>query len=67
MLFAARWPEHQITQTRPGSTDEDKITDALGLGIPADVSVAALGFVPAGFAGAAQLKVVTWAGKTTIE
>lgn len=60
VLFTSRWPVNQLGQTRPGSTDEDKIIDMAALGI-AD-SHAALNFVPAGFGGAGQVKLVSWGG-----
>lgn len=60
VLFTARWPENELGQTRPGSTDEDKIIDLALLGVAE--SHAALGFVPAGFAGAGSVKLVSWEG-----
>jgi hypothetical protein len=60
VLFLARWPENELGQTKPGSTLTDKIIDLT----PFDVafSVAGLNFVPAGFPGAGQLKIVSWSG-----
>jgi hypothetical protein len=60
VLFTSRWPVNQLGQTKPGSTDEDKIFDLAALGVAS--SHAALGFVPAGFAGAGQFKLVSWSG-----
>jgi hypothetical protein len=60
VLFLARWPVNQIGQTLPGSTVTDKIVDMAPLGVAS--SAAALGFVPAGFPGAGQLKLVSWSG-----
>jgi hypothetical protein len=60
VLFTSRWPVNQLGQTRPGSTVEDRIIDLAPLGVAS--SHAALGFVPAGFAGAGQLKLVSWSG-----
>ena len=60
VLFTSRWPVNELGQTKPGSTSEDKITDLGALGVAA--SNAALNFVPAGFGGAGQLKLVSWAG-----
>lgn len=60
VLFTSRWPVNELGQTKPGSTDEDKIIDLAALGIAG--SHAALGFVPTGFGGAGQLKMVSWSG-----
>lgn len=59
VLFTAQWNVNNLGQTLPGSTDEDRV-DALGpLGIGGS-SISALNFVPAGFPGAGQMKVVSW-------
>jgi hypothetical protein len=60
VLFTSRWPVNELGQTKPGSTSEDKIINLGALGVVA--SHAALNFVPAGFGGAGQLKLVSWAG-----
>lgn len=60
VLFTSRWPVNQLGQTKPGSTDEDKIIDLVPLGVAG--SHAALNFVPAGFGGAGELKLVSWSG-----
>jgi len=60
VLFTARWPVNELGQTKLGSTDEDKIIDLAPLGVAG--SHAALGFVPAGFGGAGQMKIVSWSG-----
>lgn len=60
VLFTSRWPVNQLGQTKPGSTSEDKIIDLAALGVAG--SHAALAFVPAGFAGAGQMKLVSWGG-----
>ncbi len=60
VLFTSRWPVNQLGQTKPGSTDEDKIIDLAPFGVAS--SHAALNFVPAGFAGAGQMKLVSWSG-----
>lgn len=60
VLFLARWPVNQIGQTSPGSTITDKIVDMAPLGVAS--SAAALAFVPPGFPGAGQLKLVSWSG-----
>jgi hypothetical protein len=60
VLFTSRWPVNQLGQTKPGSTDEDKIVNLAPLGVAN--SHAALNFVPAGFAGAGGMKIVSWSG-----
>ena len=60
VLFTSRWPVNQLGQTKPGSTDEDKIVNMAALGVAQ--SHAALNFVPAGFAGAGEMKIVSWSG-----
>ncbi len=64
VLFTAQWPINMLGQTKPGSTDEDKIINLTSIGTPTTiggVSISALNFVPAGFAGAGQFKIVTYA------
>ena len=56
-LFTARWPVNELGQTKPGSTDEDKVTNLSSLGIAS--SSAALNFVPSGFGGAGTAKLVS--------
>lgn len=60
VLFSARWPINQLGQTKPGSTDEDKIIELGPLGIAP--SPGGLNFVPTGFGGAGGLKLVSWSG-----
>ncbi len=60
VLFTSRWPINGLGQTKPGSSDEDKIIDLTPLGVVS--SQAAINFVPAGFGGAGQVKLVSWAG-----
>lgn len=60
VLFTARWPINGLGQTKPGSFNEDKIIDLAPLGVAS--SLAAIGFVPAGFNGAGQFKMVSWSG-----
>ena len=59
VLFLARWPVNQLGQTKPGSTTTDKVIDTAALGVGTD-SLGALGFVPAGFPGEGQFKMVNW-------
>jgi hypothetical protein len=60
VLFASRWPVNELGQIKPGSTSEDKIINLGALGVAG--SHAALNFVPAGFGGAGQVKLVSWSG-----
>lgn len=60
VLFLARWPVNELGQTKPGSAITDKIVDMGALGVAS--STAALAFVPAGFPGAGQLKLLSWSG-----
>jgi hypothetical protein len=60
VLFTAQWPVNNLGQTVPGDLDETRV-DPLGpLGIASSIS--ALNFVPIGFAGAGDMKVVAWSG-----
>lgn len=59
VLFTSQWPVNQLGQTKPGSTVEDKVIDLATLGVASSHS--ALGFVPAGFGGAGQIKLVSYA------
>lgn len=60
VLFATRYPVNQLEQTKPGSSAPDKIIDLNALGITS--SVGSIGFVPAGFPGAGQMKIVSYNG-----
>lgn len=60
VLFTSRWPVNGLGQTKPGSTNEDKIIDLGALGVAS--SHAAFAIVPVGFAGAGQIKLVSWSG-----
>lgn len=60
VLFTSRWPSNQLGQTKPGSIAEDKVISLAPLGVAQ--SHAAINFVPAGFGGAGQAKLVSWAG-----
>lgn len=60
VLFAAQWPVNKLSQYKPGSTSPDKETDLAPFGV--DPSLSALNFVPSGFSGAGQLKLVTYIG-----
>jgi hypothetical protein len=58
VLFYTRYPVNEIGQVEPGSTVNDRIIDLTALGITS--SVGALNFVPGGFPGAGQLKIVSY-------
>ena len=60
VLFLSRWPVNEMGQTMWGSTITDKIIDLYTYDIA--YSHAALNFVPAGFSGEGQLKLVSWPG-----
>ena len=59
VLFLARWPVNELGQTKPGSAITDKIVDLNPFVTP---SPGGLAFVPSGFPGAGELKLVSWAG-----
>jgi hypothetical protein len=59
VLFLARWPQDQLGQTKPGSTTTDKIIDLAALGV-SQQGPGGVNFVPAGFPGAGELKVVVY-------
>ena len=60
VLFLSRWPVNELGQTKFGSTITDKIIDLEALGVA--YSNSALNFVPSGFPGAGQMKLVSWSG-----
>lgn len=60
VLFTSRWPVNELGQTKPGSSDEDKVISLAAFGV-AD-SHAAVNFVPVGFGGAGKIKLVSWEG-----
>lgn len=76
VLFYTRFPTNEVGEVKPGSTITDKIVDLTPLGIlgpmstaslrrlhaptGAASSVGALNFVPSGFPGAGQLKIVSF-------
>lgn len=59
VLFTAQWPVNNLGQTKPGSTDEDRVDDLAPFGVGGS-SIAAISFVPEGFAGAGKAKIVSW-------
>ena len=58
VLMYTGYPVHQLGQIEPGSTVPDRIDTLTAGGIPG--SVGAVNFVPPGFAGAGQLKFVSY-------
>lgn len=59
VLFTAQWNVNRLGQTKPGSLDEDRVDSLAPLGVGGS-SIAAINFVPAGFAGAGQAKISSW-------
>jgi hypothetical protein len=51
---------NELGQTRPGETDEARIDDLAALGVAQ--SHAAINFIPPGFAGAGEARLVSWSG-----
>ncbi|MEO5734888.1 MAG: PEP-CTERM sorting domain-containing protein [Rubrivivax sp.] len=60
VLFTARWPSNELGQTLPGATDESRVTNLAPMGVTSSLS--AINFVPAGFGGAGQIKLVSYGG-----
>lgn len=58
VLFYTRYPNNEIGQVKPGSVITDKVIALTPLGVGS--SVGALNFVPGGFPGAGQLKIVSY-------
>ncbi len=58
VLFYTRYPNNEVGQVEPGSAITDRIIDLTPLGVSS--SVGALNFVPPGFPGAGQLKIVSF-------
>lgn len=55
VLFLARWPNNELGQTKPGSTNTDKIISLGSLGVAP--SPGGLNFVPPGFPNENQLRI----------
>jgi hypothetical protein len=60
VLFLARWPNNELGQQELGSLVTDKVVALGPLGIVS--SPGGLNFVPIGFGGEGQLKLVSWPG-----
>ncbi len=58
VLFLARYSNNEIGQIKPGSTTMSKIVGLTALGVAS--SIGGFNFVPAGFPGAGQFKVVSY-------
>lgn len=58
VLFYTRYPTNELGQIKPSSSSTDKVVDLDALGVSS--SVGALNFVPSGFPGAGQLKIVVY-------
>lgn len=60
VLFYTGYSNNILGQIKPGSTTPDKVIDLTPLGVAS--SVGTLTFVPAGFAGAGQMKMASYSG-----
>lgn len=60
VLFYTRFNVHTLAQIEPGSTSQDRQDIIAGFGELYADSVGSIAFVPDGFAGAGQLKAVTF-------
>lgn len=58
VLFLTQYPINKLGQIKPGQTTFSKTTDLTALGVAN--SVGAINFVPAGFPGAGQAKIVSY-------
>ncbi|MBI4635012.1 MAG: DUF11 domain-containing protein [Candidatus Rokubacteria bacterium] len=61
VLFLARYPVNELGQVKPGSTVTDKVISLGPFGVTGS-SPGGLNFVPPGFPGEGQLKLVSWSG-----
>src|SRR3954470_1642996 len=60
VLFASRWPDNKLGESRPGSTLTDKIVDVGAMGMASSLS--SVGFVPGGMQGAGSVKLASYSG-----
>lgn len=61
VLFATRYSQNELEETKPGSTAPDKVislSNIVGGGV--SPSVGSIGFVPGGFPGAGKMKLVSY-------
>lgn len=62
VLFFTRYSQNELGMIRPSSSTTDKVVPLTPLNVPS--SVGSLAFVPAGFPGTGQLKVVSYNADT---
>ncbi len=62
VLFYTKYSSNQIGQIEPGSAVDNRVIDLTPLGVAG--SVGAINFVPAGFAGAGEMKLVSYNANT---
>ncbi|MFL6375611.1 MAG: carboxypeptidase-like regulatory domain-containing protein [Pyrinomonadaceae bacterium] len=62
VLFTTGFPINQLFESKPGSAAPDKTIDLTPLGIGS--SVGSVAFVPNGFPGAGQMKIVSYSAST---
>lgn len=60
VLFYSTYPNNTVGQVRPGETEPALVTELAPLGVAG--TTGGLAFVPAGFPGAGQLKLLTFGG-----
>src|SRR4051794_31814545 len=60
VLFASRWPDNKLGESRPGSGSTDKIVDVGAMGMASSLS--SVGFVPGGMQGAGSVKLASYSG-----
>jgi len=61
VLFVTRYPNNELEETKPGSSAPDRVVNLYTIpGGGVTPSVGAVGFVPAGFPGAGQMKLVSY-------
>src|SRR5439155_17438134 len=59
VLFYTSPMESALGQIKPGSTTPDKVTGINQTSVGVDFGIRGLNFVPSGFVGAGQLKIIT--------
>jgi hypothetical protein len=60
VLFASRWPDNRLGESRPGSGSTDWIVNVGAMGMASALS--SVGFVPGGMAGAGSVKLASYSG-----
>lgn len=61
-MLLARWPVHELGQLALGAIQTSKIIDLSVFAPSGDQGIAAVAFVPGGFAAEGRFKVMTWSG-----